>query len=60
MGKGRLASREVVEAVNRRLQEKGWVVKEPAPRNGEHPTPDFQPVPAEGKPASEIIIEERG
>ena len=30
------------------------------PENGEAPLPNFNPSPTKGKPASEIIIEDRG
>jgi len=31
-----------------------------APEEGNLPLPDFTPLPVEGKPAAEIIIEDRG
>jgi hypothetical protein len=56
-------SGEAVEAVNQILQERGMLVKRKAvsgrPVKGE-PVPGFQPIPARGKPVSEIIIEGRG
>lgn len=61
---------EAVEAVNRRLEARGWKVSHGTSRgkcglsNGRveqhEPIPDFQPIPSRGQPASEIIKEERG
>lgn len=48
------------DALIRRLEEKGYIVKRKSGSVRHEPVPDFKPIPNKGKPASEIIIEGRG